>query len=173
MKTLRARFKKTEVSLRPPRCPVSPSPRFLSPWAWLRICWALGRCHLSIRFFWKLPRDQGLPWFVSAHRFKFILLASSGHLSVLSSLLPPAATMSPPLLVQAFGPPSRSPGSRLHPECPLSVLLLVTPSPLLPVWLSHTSSGPRTPRSRLVNSPSQSKVAAETRNPACAHLQSP
>lgn len=61
MKTLRARFKKTEVSLRPLRCPVSPGLGFLSPRAWLRIYWALGHCHLPIRFFWKLPRDQGLP----------------------------------------------------------------------------------------------------------------
>lgn len=53
MKTLRARFKKTEVSLRPLRCPVSPSPGFLSPWAWAIVtCQSdtFGSCHVTRAF---------------------------------------------------------------------------------------------------------------------------
>ena len=40
MKTLRARFKKTEVSLRPLRCPLSLNFRLLSPRTWLKVYWA-------------------------------------------------------------------------------------------------------------------------------------
>ena len=42
MKTLRARFKKTEVSLRPLRCSVPPIFRPLCPGAWPRSPWAFG-----------------------------------------------------------------------------------------------------------------------------------
>lgn len=146
MKTLRARFKKTEVSLRPLRCPVSPSPGFLSPWAWAIVTYqsdTFGSCHVTRAF--PVQNSSVVPLRPQVQVYPFSLLWPP--LRTFLSTAPCCHDVPPPprLLVQASRPPSLSPGSSLPLECPLSVLLPIKPSPFLPIWLSYTSSRKTSP----------------------------
>lgn len=127
MKTLRARFKKTEVSLRPLRCPLSLNFRLLSPRTWLKIHWAFAPLScVAHHIFWQIRYDQAPPWFPISHRFKFTVLFS-GHLSHFS-LLPPAAIISTLPPAQAFQPPSFCPGCSLHLAFPCTAPHQVLPT---------------------------------------------
>lgn len=102
MKTLRARFKKTEVSLRPLRCMLPPN---------LSGCpQSLAEDPLGLRAMIPCPSGS----FGSLHRTRVLPVQNSPivpHLPqapvcpFISSLLPPAVTMSSLSPVQAFQPP--------------------------------------------------------------------
>ena len=128
MKTLRARFKKTEVSLRPLRCSVPPIFRPLCPGAWPRSPWASGALSSA-------PRRNLLAASVGTRPPPSLFRPSCGSspptgsnppfgfcpLSSLSCLLPPAVLLSPLLPVQFPAPPvpsTRKPSPALLPVRP-------------------------------------------------------